>query len=93
MTNDTEGASARMEPAVVVFTQPHCAPCRQVESYLTERGIPFVMRDVLTDGDALAILAERGYMGTPVTRIGDEWIPGFRRAALDRALAALHIDS
>jgi len=78
-----------VEHAVVVYTQPHCAPCRQVEAYLRQRAVPFVVRDVVADPDALAVLEARGYMGTPVTRVGDTWIAGFRRDALDQALAVL----
>lgn len=77
---------------VVVFTQPHCAPCREVERYLTERGVTFVLRDVLADQEALAILESRGYMGTPVTQIGDQWIAGFRRTEFDRALLVRDAD-
>ena len=92
MTNDSV-TEPDVRASVVVFTQPHCAPCRQVEDYLTGRGVPFIVRDVLADEEALAVLESRGYMGTPVTQIGDHWIAGFRRDALDRALASMDLDS
>lgn len=71
---------------VEVFTQSHCAACRQVEAYLQERGVTFVTRDVSEDPAALDELIRRGYMGTPVTRIGSEWVAGFHRRVLDAAL-------
>jgi glutaredoxin len=73
---------------VEVFTQTHCSACRQVEAFLHERGVPFVSRDLTSDASALDAIASRGYMGTPVTRIGDSWIAGFNRKALERALDA-----
>jgi glutaredoxin len=76
-----------IEPQVEVFTQPHCAPCRDIERFLRERNVPFVLRDVAADPQALETLARAGFMATPVTRIGERWIAGFRRQAL---LAALH---
>lgn len=76
-----------IEPFVELFTQPHCRPCRQVEALLRERGIPFVVRDVLADPLALDRLAEQGFMSTPVTRIGHQWIAGFDHKRMERALA------
>lgn len=75
--------------AVELFTQPHCAPCREVERFLTERAIPFTVRDVSDDPDALDTIAERGFMATPVTRIGERWIAGFRKKELEAALRDL----
>lgn len=65
------------EPAVEIFTQEYCPACRQVEALLTKYGIPFQSRDVLDDADALEEIASRGYMSTPVTRIGDTWVGGY----------------
>ncbi len=70
--------------------QTHCASCRQVEKYLRKRDISFVTRDVGADPVALEAIASRGYMSTPVTRIGDEWIAGFKRATFDKLLQAAH---
>jgi glutaredoxin len=72
---------------VEVFSQEHCATCRQVEGFLRERGIAFTSRDVLDDEAAFEKIVERGYMSTPVTRIGDEWIAGFDRQAFERLLS------
>jgi glutaredoxin-like protein NrdH len=74
--------------AVELFTQPHCAPCREVERFLQERGVAFVRRDVTADAAALELVVSRGFMATPVTRIGEHWVAGFRRQELERALDA-----
>ena len=74
---------------VVVYTQPNCGPCREVERYLDEAGVTFSERDVSRDADALAELIAQGFMSTPVTRIGDTWIAGYNRRQLEAATASL----
>jgi len=69
---------------VELFTQSHCTPCRQVEAFLQRHEVPYVRRDVAEDGSALDELVARGYMTTPVLRVGDEWVVGFDRRALLR---------
>lgn len=89
----TDSTFAQRQPdgsvAVVLYTQPHCSACRSVEQYLVGRGVPFEVRDVFENASALEEIEARGYLTTPVTRIGDEWIPGFRRSAFDAALARM----
>ncbi len=72
---------------VVVFTQPHCAGCSQVERFLETRGVTFTVRDVSRDAAALEEIVSRGYLSTPVTRIGDRWVAGFRRKELEVLLS------
>lgn len=80
-------------PTIEVFTQDCCTPCAQIESYLEEKGVEFIKRDVANDSQALDELVAQGYMTTPVTRIGDAWIAGFKRKALDELLAnAIAVD-
>ena len=69
---------------IVVYTQPHCASCTEIERFLEGQGLPFTLRDVSTDVRALEDISERGFMSTPVTRIGDRWISGFRRKEFER---------
>ena len=57
-----------------------------MQRYLEARGLPFTVRDVFVDPAALEEMTSRGYMTTPVTRIGERWITGFRRKELDRLL-------
>lgn len=74
------------DPDVVVYTQPHCAACSQVEHFLESRGVSFTLCDVSQSAAALDEIVSRGYMGTPVTRIGDRWVAGFRRKELESLL-------
>lgn len=78
-----------IQPQVELFTQPHCAPCREVERLLRDRGVMFSARDVTDDAGALEIIVARGFMATPVTRIGERWIGGYRKAQLEAALRAV----
>lgn len=71
---------------IVVYTQPHCASCKEVERFLEQRGVTFTVLDVSEDPQALEEIASRGYMSTPVTRIGDDWVAGFNRKQLERLL-------
>lgn len=73
-------------PEIVVYTQPDCASCSEVARFLEDRGVPFTMLDVSRDADALEEIVSRGYMSTPVTRIGDSWVAGFKRKQLERLL-------
>lgn len=75
-----------IETQVEVFTQPNCAPCRQVERFLREKDVTFSVRDVTDDAQALETIVEQGFIATPVTRIGERWIGGFRRGELEAAL-------
>jgi len=73
-------------PDIEVFTQHHCASCRQVEDYLRKRCVAFTTRDVVSDGDALDEIFRRGFLTTPVIRIGQTWVGGFRRDEIERLL-------
>lgn len=77
------------DPDVVVYTQPHCASCSQVERFLEERGVAFTIRDVSQDVRALEEIASRGYMSTPVVKVGARWIGGFKTRQIEEALAEL----
>ena len=74
---------------VVLYTQPHSPTCRQVESFLRERGVAFAERDISRDPGAVAELVEQGFMSTPVTRVGETWVAGFSRSKLARVLKEL----
>ena len=75
--------------AVEVFTQAHCSSCRKIERYLESRGVEFKVRSVDAEPAALEEISARGYMTTPVTRIGEQWIAGYKRRELERALKAI----
>lgn len=72
----------------IVFTTSACSWCKRAKSYLTEKGVPFKEVNVERDQDAAQEIVRRtGRMGVPVIKIGDRWISGFDREAVDRELA------
>lgn len=76
------------EIEIVVYTQTHCSSCKQVERFLADEGCEFTVRDVFEDAEALAEITSRGFMSTPVTRIGDDWIAGYRPGRIKKLIAA-----
>lgn len=73
-------------PLIEVYTQPGCAACDMAASYFDRTGAHYVLRDVTVDAAALDALVSRGFMRTPVIRIGEEWLGGFKRRAVEAAL-------
>ncbi len=74
---------------VDLYTQAHCSSCREVERYLESRGVVYMVRNVDAEPVALEEILARGYMTTPVTRIGEQWIAGYKQRELERALKAI----
>jgi glutaredoxin 3 len=74
---------------VTVYTTPTCPYCRHVKNYLSQRGVPYVERDVAADPAAAADLQRlTRQRAVPVTTIDGQVIVGFDRPALDRLLDA-----
>lgn len=73
-------------PLIEVYTQPGCAACETAARYFDRIGAHYVSRDVTVDAAALEALVSRGFMQTPVIRIGDEWLGGFRRRVVEAAM-------
>ncbi len=57
-----------------------------MKEYLSQKGVPYVERDVLVDPKAMQELSELGYMTTPVIKIGNEVVVGFDRKRLDELI-------
>ena len=60
--------------------------CDKVKEFLSQKGIPFVERDVVRDPEALEELSRLGYMTTPVTVIDGQVVVGFDRKRLEALL-------
>lgn len=74
---------------IVVYTSLICHRCRAVKRKLDEFKVEY--KEVWADLDAEArdLLLAKGYQEVPVTRIGEQWIEGFRPDELAAAVAAL----
>jgi glutaredoxin len=77
-----------MEQQVTLYTQAGCAESARVRAWLTERGIPFVERNVTGDAAAARELAATGIFATPLVVVGHERVLGYRPDALRAALDA-----
>lgn len=60
--------------------------CQRTKEYLSQKGIPFLDRDVTTDQSAFDELQRLHAMTTPVTLIEGEVIIGFDPEKIDQAL-------
>lgn len=75
------------EARVVVFSTPTCPYCHMAKDYLQKRGISFNDVNVAADGEAArALMRQTGQTGVPQLNINGQWILGFDREAIDRAL-------
>lgn len=74
---------------IIVYTSAVCYRCKAVKRKLDELKVEY--REVRADLDAEArdLLLAKGYEEVPVTRVGEEWIKGYRPDELDAAVAAL----
>lgn len=61
--------------------------CEKVKELLSQKGVPYIDRDVSKDEHALEELEELGYLTTPVTKIDGEVIVGFNRKRLEELLS------
>lgn len=72
----------------VLFSTSTCPWCSRAKRYLKEKGFPVKEINVERAGRAARdVVKKTGQMGVPVVKIGSEWIVGFDRRRIDRALA------
>jgi glutaredoxin len=57
--------------------------------YLSQKGIPYIEKNVSRDQEAVQELMGMGLRSLPVIVIGEERLSGFNPAAIDAALANL----
>lgn len=74
---------------VVVYTSTHCQFCKQVKSFLSERGVAYEERNIDQDERYAEELWNSGMRSVPVTVVGDARILGYNVTQLSRAVEAL----
>ena len=73
----------------VLFGTSTCPWCSRAKRYLKDKGVPVKEINIERDGRAARdVVRKTGQTGVPVVKIGPEWIVGFDRRRIDRALAA-----
>jgi glutaredoxin len=82
-------------PTIIVYTKPDCADCFNAKRYLTNRDIPFDIRDISEEGviDELLDLLGPGDYSTPIIAAGDRVFAGFagNREELERVLDQMRL--
>lgn len=77
-----------MSKPVIVYSTAGCSDCNLVKNYLTEQGVPFEVRDVMTSTVYQEEVEKLGFMGVPITVAGDQAIKGFNLPALKALIEA-----
>jgi len=72
---------------VKVYSTPTCPWCDKAKDYLKSINIGFETIDVSKDkAAAMELVKKTRQMGVPVIQVGEKYIVGFNREAIDAAL-------
>ena len=66
-----------MSRGVIVYTTNDCIECTMVKKVLTEEGIPYEVRDISINSEYQLEVEKYGYLGVPVTVLGNKAVKGF----------------
>ncbi len=66
-----------MDKHVTVYSSDGCVECDKVKQMLENEGIPFEVKDVLASEQYQKEVEQFGFMGIPVTVVGDKAVKGF----------------
>ena len=66
-----------MNKTVIVYSMEDCVECTFVKKMLTEEGIPFEVRDITSSEENKKEVEKYGFLGVPVTVVGDHAVKGF----------------
>ncbi|MDT8861254.1 glutaredoxin family protein [Alkalihalobacillus sp. MEB130] len=66
-----------MSKQVIVYSTDGCVECTYVKKMLKDEGIDFEVRDVMASEEYQKEVEKFGFMGVPVTVVGDQAVKGF----------------
>jgi glutaredoxin-like protein NrdH len=66
-----------MSNPVIVYTTNDCIECTMVKKVLTDEGIPFEIRNVSSNSQYQKEVEKYGFLGVPVTVVGNRAVKGF----------------
>ncbi len=76
-----------MDKKVKIYSTPTCPYCDMAKQFLRDNNVKFEAVDVSKNREAAAeMIEETGQMGVPVIKIGEDYIIGFDREAIKKAL-------
>jgi len=78
-----------MSEKVIVYSTTGCSECTMVKKLLTEQGIPFEVRDVMTSTQYQDEVEKLGFMGVPVTVGGNVVVKGFNADEIQALIQAV----
>jgi len=71
---------------VALFVLPKCKWCNTAKAYLKEKKIRFNIVDLSTNKKALNDCKKHGCTGAPVVLVENQWICGFDKNKINKAL-------
>lgn len=73
---------------IIVYSTPTCAFCSFVKQFLDEKGLEHEEIDISLDEKEMEkIKKETGQIGVPVTLIANDYIVGFDKKKIEKALS------
>ncbi|WP_227935449.1 glutaredoxin family protein [Alkalihalobacillus deserti] len=66
-----------MSKQVIVYSTDGCVECTYVKQMLSDEGVSFEVRDVMASEEYQKEVEKFGFMGVPVTVIGEQAVKGF----------------
>jgi len=72
-----------MEKTVIVYTMDDCVECSVVKQMLTAQGVPFEVRDITKSEEYKKEVEKYGFLGVPVTVVGNRAVKGFNSELAD----------
>ncbi|AWB46003.1 NrdH-redoxin [Paenibacillus sp. CAA11] len=73
---------------VIVYTSTNCPHCRQVKSYLSEKGVAYEERNIEQNEAYAEQVWEMGVRAVPLTLIGEHHILGMNKTQFEKVLTA-----
>ena len=72
---------------VIVYSNMGCISCHHGMEYLSQKGLPFIEKNVAREPRAMPDLMRMGLRMSPVIVMGDNRLRGFKPAEIGAALA------
>lgn len=79
--------TSKQASEVIVYSTKNCVDCDMVKQWLSAKGIAFEVRDVMTSRAYQEEVERFGFMGVPVTVVGDKAVKGFQPAELQQLVS------
>ncbi|MFD2370863.1 5'-methylthioadenosine/adenosylhomocysteine nucleosidase [Brevibacillus sp. GCM10020057] len=82
-------AAMKETAPVIVYSTQNCIDCNLVKQWLTAKGLAFEVRDVMTSRAYQEEVERFGFMGVPVTVVGDKAVKGYQPQELEQLVGSL----